>query len=166
MIYKRILATVVAVAAVFSTPVLAISEEQQGAISQYCGTIRQTLQVVQRTDSRWRTRLGTRYETIYSHYLDPLNHRLLENGLLNSAFSLRQTDFIATRAEFSSSFKTYSDSLSELIAYDCQNDPDGFYEKLLEVRTKREIVHAAVLGMDDVIAGHRNDVFELRNSYE
>ena len=147
-----------------SLPASALSEWQRGTISQYCGTIRQTLQTVQRNDSRLRTRLGSYYETIYSDFMVPLNLRLVKNNQQSTTTLAQQSNFATARTEFSSNFINYSRSLEELIAYDCQSDPDGFYAKLTDVRAKRELVHSSVTSLNQIIAEHSSSVAEIGGS--
>lgn len=124
--------------AVAKTP--EISEERRGLISQNCGTLRQSLKLLQRSDSRARAYFGSVYETISSKYLTPLNLRLVKNNLSSNNLLSLQTSLASLRSDFSTDFIAYSKSLEELIALDCRLEPDEFYQKLEETREKRAVV--------------------------
>lgn len=117
-----------------------LSEEKRGLISQNCGTIRQSLKNLQRSDSRARTYFGAIYETASSKYIVPLNLRLVKNDISSVSLINLQSDLADKRVKFSSDFISYSKSLEELIAYDCRLNPDTFYEKLVATRKKRAAV--------------------------
>lgn len=61
--------------ALFSTPAEGLSARQQGAISQNCSTIQQSLSQLQKIDSRTRTYLGTTYEAIANRFIIPLDRK-------------------------------------------------------------------------------------------
>ena len=117
-----------------------LSEEKRGLISQNCGTIRQSLKNLQRSDSRARTYFGAIYETVSSEYLTPLNIRLVKDDMSSVSLINAQSKLADLRTKFSDNFINYSKSLEELIAHDCRLDPDGFYDKLVSTRKKREKV--------------------------
>lgn len=122
------------------TSVMAISEAQKNAIFDHCEAISDNLKDVQRADSRTRVYLGRYYETILTKFIMPLNLRLVENNLPGTGLINNQNDFNKTRADFVSNYIEYQKSLEELVAFDCKADPEGFYEKLVEVRKKRAVV--------------------------
>ena len=128
-----------------------LSEEKRGLISQNCGTIRQSLKNLQRSDSRARTYFGAIYETASSKYIVPLNLRLVKNDLSSVSLINLQSELADKREKFSSDFINYSKSLEELIAYDCRLNPDTFYEKLVETRKKRASVAVDMKDINELL---------------
>lgn len=120
-----------------ATPVNAISETQKNAIYDRCEIIHDNLRDLQRSDSRVRVYLGRYYETILSKFIMPLNVRLVENNLPGTGLINNQNDFNVTRADFVNSYIDYQKGLEDLTLFDCKAEPEKFYEKLVEVRTKR-----------------------------
>lgn len=124
--------------------VSAISEEQKASIVGRCETIKDDLKEVQRSDSRARVYLGRYYETILTKFITPLNVRLVENNLFDSDLINNQNVFAETRTSFVEDFIKYQKALEELVAMDCKNEPEKFYETLVGVRKKRKTVASDV----------------------
>lgn len=138
----------------------AISEEQSGAISQHCGTIKQSLAQLQRADSRTRTYLGTTYETIINKFITPLNLRLVKNNF--SPFTTLQSNFISEQNKFKEAYTDYMRELEGLIATDCQAHPQDFYSKLQTVRAKRSTLHKTAVNMQKLADEQYAAVKKLR----
>ncbi len=143
-----------------SSSVLAISEEQAGAISQHCGTIKQSLTQLQRADSRTRTYLGTTYETIINKFITPLNLRLVKNNF--SPLTTLQANFISEQNRFKESYTDYMRELENLIATDCQAQPQDFYSKLQTVRSKRSTLHKVAINMSKLAEEQYSSVQKIR----
>lgn len=138
---KRFLsAMIVLVASVTTVPVLAISEVQEIAIVNHCESIINSLKTVQRNDSRARVYLGRYYENILNKFITPLNVRLVENNLSNADLISNQNDFAKTRTNFMIDYVEYQKDLEDLVATNCKESPEVFYEKLVKTREKRGLV--------------------------
>ena len=140
------------------------SPERLEKISNGCGSIRNSLKLLQRTDSRARTYFGAIYETSSSKYLTPLNLRLVKNNLSNVDLINLQTSLSSSRADFSAHFIDYSKSLEDLISIDCHLNPEEFYEKLLETREKRALVASDMEKIDTALISSVKTVKTLRDS--
>ena len=143
-------------------PAAALSNEQLGAISQNCGTIRQSLERLEKADSRMRTHLGTIYETVLGKFITPLNLRLVNNSL--PTFSTLQTDFVVEQAAFKGAYTDYMRELEGLIAIDCKAHPDEFYNKLLTVRQRRSSLQKSVEKMSKLVDKQYDSVLQLKES--
>ncbi len=141
-----------------STAAIALSGNQKNVIAGECETIRQTLQALQKTDSKTRVYLGSYYEKILSKFIIPLNARLVENSLTDITLAQVQLDFKETKDKFSSDFIIYQKTLEELVNSDCKNDPEGFYGKIVSVREKREQVFQDVMKINTLIIKHKESV--------
>ena len=117
-----------------------ITTERKNAIIDNCENIKAMLVNLQHEDSRVRVYLGRYYETIISKFITPLNVRLVENNLSSSGLIDNQNDFAKVRADFMIDYIEYQKGLEELVATNCENEPEAFYEKLEKVRDKRKIV--------------------------
>ena len=147
---------------VFSTPVEGLSERQQGAISQNCSTIQQTLSQLQKVDSRTRTYLGTTYEAIANRFITPLNLRLVKNN--RPTLSDIQTEFTLGQTKFREAYTDYMRELEALIVADCKNHPDEFYQKLVVTREKRATLRATAEHLARLADQQYAAVLDLRSS--
>lgn len=121
-----------------------ITDAQKSVIVNHCETIKDNLKSLQRTDSRTRVYLGRYYETILTGFIIPLNLRLVENNISNSALLSNQTDFVARRERFVNDYIGYQQALEDLVNTNCKSEPERFYEKLLLTREKRQVVNRDV----------------------
>lgn len=142
----------------------ALSEEQNGAISQNCATTKQSLKQLQKTDARTRSYLGSAYESILSNYITPLDLRLINTGQPNASLTTLHSSIIDVRKDFVAKYTSYSQSLEELINIDCYNHQEEFYSKLVETREKRAELSAATTNIRNLFSEHLTDVRRLKNS--
>ena len=147
-----------------SVPVHAaeLTETQKAAIVDHCELIKEDLVQVQRLDSRARVYIGRYYETILSKFMTPLNLRLVENNISDTRLIESQTGFAERRQKFVTDYIAYQQSLEELIATNCSTEPQLFYDRLTEVREKREKVNQDTQKARKLITGHVLLVEELK----
>ena len=143
---------------------VSLSDDQKGAISQHCATTKQSLKTLQRTDARARAYLGSAYETLITSYITPLDLRLINNGRPNANLTAIHSRIVETRKQFISDYTSYSQSLEDLIATDCQNSPEEFYTKLVNTREKRAALSTTTTNMRNLFSEYLTDVKLLRNS--
>lgn len=148
----------------FSTPLFALSEAQQASISERCTSIKHSLKNLQKIDSKNRIYLGSKYEIILSRFMTPLNLRLVKNNMSTTVLSDFQTDFATHRAEFNADFITYSKSLEELIAINCEAHPQKFYEQLEKTRELRAKVQTDIILLSDLLSDYKEHVILLKES--
>lgn len=147
-----------------TTPVTALDETQLGNLSTNCASIKVQLKTLQKTDSRMRVYLGSKYEIILTNFMTNLNLRLIKDDYADQELAGLQTTFSSERERFKSDFTAYSQSLESLIGIDCQSEPQKFYDQLEVVRTKRADAQASCDRMREVIDWHRSAVLKLWES--
>lgn len=155
-----------AMIAFFCQPILnvvAISEDQEAMIVKRCDAIKEDLRTVQRDDAKSRVHLGTYYDDILSNYITPLNVRLVEKNLSNAGFIDNQNEFVKTKTTFVNDFTKYQQMLEELVAMDCKNEPEKFYDELVNARQRRKTMEQDVLKMRRLISEHISLVESMRN---
>lgn len=150
----------------YSLQAYAISESQKSIISQYCGSIKQSLKTLQHADIDSRIKLGSRYETAISKFMTPMNLRIVKNNLSVSDLADLQQSFADYRTQFSSHFTAYSKILEELVAMDCQKEPENFYQKLLDAREAREKVRGDTISLNNILSKYQEAVKNLGKKYE
>lgn len=166
--FKKLLIPALVLVSVFclaaSASAIDLNEDQKGAISQHCATTKQSLKALQRTDARARAYLGSAYETLITNYITPLDLRLISSGRPNANLTTIHSRIIDTRKQFISDYTSYSQSLEDLIATDCQNSPEEFYTKLASTREKRALLSTTTTNMRNLFSEYLTDVKLLRNS--
>ncbi len=155
---------VAAVGLVFASaaPVCAVEGTELSNISQNCATIKQSLTQLQRADSRTRAYLGTSYEAVANNFITPLNVRLIKNNQPNSAIFAIQSEFTDMHARFRSEYTDYMRELEGLIAVDCRNNPQDFYNRLEATRNHRAALQKVVVRMNELIQEQHQAVAKLR----
>lgn len=142
--------------------VSALTSSQKAAIIDHCKEIEESLKTLQRNDARIRVNLGSRYETISSKYIVPLNVGLVENNTSNAGFVENQNLYAEAKKGFVADYVDYQQNLEELISIDCKNEPESFYAQLEKVRQKRHLVEKDVSKIRDIISKNVKLVTELK----
>lgn len=138
-----------------------LSDEEIGAISQNCSSIKIRLQRIQKDDAKNRVYLGSQYETIATKLMLNLNLRLVKNGMANALLAEQQTTFMSERDRFKNDFIGYSQELETLLNMNCKDEPQKFYKQLEIVRDKRADINASMKRMKDIISLHHQTIVEL-----
>ncbi len=138
-----------------------VSEAKLVLIKERCDAIKEILKDVQKSDSRARVYLGAHYETILTKYMTALNVRLVENNISSVGLIENQQNYAKAKTAFNEDFIKYQKDLEELILADCKSEPKVFYEELVGVRKKREVMVKDVTKLADLLAEHRKLVKEL-----
>ena len=152
--------------AIFQYPTAALSEEKSGMVSQNCATIKQSLKSLQKTDARSRSYLGTIYETIITKFITPMNLRLIDNSQPNASLTDLHSTILAVRKDFVNEYTSYSQSFEELVSMNCKDNPENFYNKLVETRRKRAEVSSITTNLRNLFAEYLTIVRKLRGNYE
>ncbi len=157
-------AAAIMVSVTFSIPVSALSSEKSGAISQHCGSIKQSLKSLQKTDARSRSYLGSVYETLVSKYIAPMNMRLVESGRPNVNLTDLHSTILEVRKKFVNEYTSYSQSFEELLGIDCQSNPNAFYEQLNNTRKKRSEVSNISNNLRSLFSEYLGGIYKVRDT--
>ena len=141
-----------------------LDEDQLGAISQNCATIKQSLRALQRTDARTRAYLGSAYERVLSDFITPMDLRLINVNQPNASLTTIHSDIIESRQNFVRDYTVYSQKLEELITHDCQNDPQNFYHTLTDTREKRATLEKSTEKIRRLLGDHLAAVKKLEKN--
>ena len=138
-----------------------IPEEKLVMVAERCDGIKEILKGIQKSDSRARVYLGGHFETILTKYMTALNVRLVENSISNVALIENQNNYAKAKAAFNDDFITYQKGLEELIQVDCKTEPKNFYNELVGVRKKREVMAKDITKLTELLAEHKKLVKKL-----
>ncbi|MBR2726151.1 hypothetical protein IKE87_02695 [Candidatus Saccharibacteria bacterium] len=139
-----------------------LTDTMKGHIVEHCAEIRIQLKELQKSDSRIRVYLGDTYDHILTNYITPLNIRLVENNLSNAPLIENQNSLADIRAIFTTDFISYQQKLEELASMNCAATPENFYDTLLIVRARREIMKQDALRIRSLISDHIKLVNDLK----
>ena len=142
----------------------AISDEQKTAISENCPSIKTSIKILQKADSRTRVFLGTSYEHILTNFISPLNIRLAKNNHPDTTLSEIQIQFATKRNKFSDTFTQYMKSLETLSNTDCTHDPEIFYNNLEKTRAQRKELNQLSKDLRDLTIKNVETVNMLKDS--
>lgn len=139
----------------------AIPETKLKMVANKCDSIKEILKGIQKSDSRARVYLGAHYETILTKYITALNVRLVENSISDVALIENQNSYAKAKTAFSTDFVNYQKDLEELIQVDCKAEPKVFYNELVGVRKKREVMVNDMVKLADLLSQHKKLVKKL-----
>lgn len=155
---------VIGLTVLLALPVGAISEGQKAAISDHCGAIKEDLKSVQRADARARVYIGGRYETILTDFVKPLNLWLVDKNMSRTELIESQNAIAEGKTGFSDDYVDYQQGLEQLVAMDCKNEPEKFYDKLVRVRQKRKKVEQDMQKMTRILDEYKAQVVKLKEA--
>lgn len=152
----------VVLALIITTPAEGIEAKQLEAVSENCPTIKRSLDQLQKVDSRTRTYLGTTYETIANRFITPLNLRLVKNN--RPTLAEIQSEFSVAQVKFREAYTVYMRELEGLIAIDCRNRAEEFYNQLVTVRSKRASLRSTTEELSKLANDQYQAVLNLKDS--
>lgn len=124
-----------------------MTPEEYTLIERNCKSAQRSMQRIKYVDPVVRVNRGATYSTI-SNLMAALSNRAAYNAYRVPQLS-QETNAVQTqRVQFANDYTDYEIALSELVAFDCQGDPQEFYKRLVDVRTKRSIVALRIREID------------------
>lgn len=162
---KRIL--LVFLVALLPFPVHAIdpddmTDDDRALVSNTCKSAQRIMQRVQYVDPVARVNRGTTYGTI-SKLMTSLSARAAYNAYSIPQLGIETDTIQDLRVQFAKDYTDYEIALRNSIGEDCAKDPEGFYKRLVDVRTKRSIVALRIREMDQHLDTFNDSVLQLEN---
>lgn len=130
-----------------------MTPQEYTVIERNCKSAQQILQRIQYVDPVARVNRGTAYNNI-SKLMSSMTSRAAFNAYSLPQLSVETEAIQDLRVEFAKDYTEYEIALRELINFDCTENPQEFYTRLVDVRAKRSIVTLRVKEID-----RRLDVF-------
>lgn len=143
-----------------------LSAEQTGRISANCLSIKGSLNQLHASDALLRVNRGQIYESVGSKLMGNFNARLSNNSLDNKGLVVVANEYQTALTTFRSDYQAYEKQLSVAIKIDCTKDPTGFHTALEDARTKRGLVHADVVHLNEYIHDYRSAVNDFMLNFE
>jgi predicted Zn-dependent protease len=153
-----------------SVPVQAQSQPMTEAhieqIRANCIEAQTSLQQLHANDALQRIDRGRTYETISTKLMAPFNSRVslaradsLNLTTITSQYERRLNDFRAA-------YKTYEESLSNVLKVNCMNQPVAFYDAVADTRTRRKEVYETTQAIKSSIREYRVEFGAFRVKFE
>lgn len=130
-----------------------MTPQEYTVVERNCKSAQQILQRIQYVDPVARVNRGTAYNNI-SKLMSSMTSRAAFNAYSLPQLSVETEAIQDLRIEFAKDYTEYEIALRELINYNCAENPQEFYAKLVDVRSQRSIVTLRVKEID-----RRLDVF-------
>ncbi len=132
------------VAFVVAVPISAIdpdamTPQEYTIIESKCRTAQGIIQRIEYVDPVVRVNRGTVYNSL-SKLMTAMTSRAAYNAYSVASFADETRAVQDQRSQFAKDYTDYEISLREVINIDCVHDPQGFYRKLVDVRSKRAVV--------------------------
>lgn len=138
-----------------------IPEEKLKLVSDNCDSIKTNLRGIQKSDARARVYLGAYYEKILTKYMTALNVKLVENNTPDTELIENQNKYASARTSFTEDYIVYQKKLEELLSVDCKGEPKKFYEELISVRKKQNVIVKDAAKLSNLLKEHKELVKKL-----
>lgn len=124
-----------------------MTPQEYTLIEQNCQAAQRSMQRIKYVDPVMRVNRGATYSSI-TNLMAALTNRAAYNAFRVPQLS-QETNAVQTqRVQFANDYTDYEIALSDLVNYDCKNNPSEFYKRLVDVRTKRSIVALRIREID------------------
>lgn len=135
------------------------------ALRQNCVSAQVSLQRLQQSEKPTRINRGYLYDRALK-LMSSFNSRVAFNNIESpDLFSLtaRYQDGLRTFAE---EYTKYDDHLSDLIAFDCTNNPTQFYDTLVETRRLRTDLTTTINEIDGLLKDYQTNLESVKKVVE
>ena len=137
-----------------------MTPQEYTVVERNCKSAQQILQRIQYVDPVSRVNRGTAYNNV-SKLMSSMTSRAAFNAYSLPQLSVETEAVQDLRVEFAKDYTEYEIALRELINYNCAENPQEFYSKLVDVRAKRSIVTLRVKEIDRRLDVFSNNITKL-----
>lgn len=143
-----------------------LSDQQIEQIKTNCVSVKNRLSQLHTNDTLRRVSSGRVYDYLLNKLMINFNNRLTRNGFGSASFSSASLSYESTLNAFRTNYILYENKLSQLISYDCSNNPSGFYDSIATVREYRQKIHNDIIEMNKYIDQYRSLVEKLNDDFK
>ena len=143
-----------------------VTDAQAELIKQNCKQAQSLLQRLQTADVVTRVNRGRIYESLLNRLITPFNARVSFNRYDANALTTVTSTLNQRFTDFKSDYQIYADSLSNLLAVDCEAHPRPFYTLLVSTRDLRGKVATDVADINTLIDRYTVAFGSLRSTIE
>lgn len=149
-----------------SVDAVTINPEKIEKIKDHCAENQTPLNRLHQTDAFLRTNRGELYRTVSDKLMVPLNRRLASNQQDAGSLLTITADYNKEYRTFFNAYIQYDNSMTELLAVDCNKEPVSFYNALLDAREKREILSKSNQAILEYIRAYGAEFTEFKTNFE
>jgi len=169
-VLMKSLAIVVAVVAFFAiVPVQAqsqtMTDEHVERIKSNCPVALATLGRIHANDLPQFINSNQTYFSVGDKMMARLNSRLSLNSYDASQLVKTASEFNEALRTFRDIYKTYDNTMSELVHLNCQRTPVTFYDQVANARQQRGEVHETVVRLESLIKQYREQVEDFKEQH-
>lgn len=135
-----------------------MTEEHISRIKNTCPSAIATLSQIHANDAPVYVNRNQAYFSISDKLIARLNSRLALNRFDTTALVKIQNDYTSALTNFRTTYKSYDDTMADLVRLNCIRQPVGFYDKVAEARKLRGDVQAAVIRLHGIIDQYDKEV--------
>lgn len=135
-----------------------MTDEHISRIKNACPSAITTLSQIHANDAPVYVNRNQVYFSISDKLIARLNGRLALNRFDTTALVKIQNDYTNALANFRTTYKSYDDSMADLVRLNCTRQPVGFYDKVAETRKLRSDVQAAVIRLHGLLDQYEKEV--------
>lgn len=118
-----------------------LSDAHKQRIVSNCTSAKSSLERLHRNDASLRVNRGQLYEHTSTKLMARLNSRLALNRLDGAELVAAAAQYERTLGDFREAYRLYEEQLTSTIRTNCVKQPEVFYYRVLDTRTKRESVY-------------------------
>ncbi len=148
-----------------SAQTTSLSEDRINSIRASCTSAKSILSQLHANDALLRVNRGQIYESMSTKLMARFNNRVTSHGFNALYLSQAMTDYVSALNDFRSSYRTYEEKLSNTIDIDCNKDPTGFYQSLIDARYNRTALHTSVIKLNQKMDDYGSAVGDFRSSF-
>lgn len=137
-----------------SWPAKAVPSEE--LIRANCQSAQYILNQIEKTDAALRINRGRVYNEILDLFY-AMNARLASNKISAPKLVEITSKFEDELTNFRADYNGYDDTLNQLVDMNCQEHPTDFYNRLKNVRWRRDQLNKRVLQLDKLLADYQNE---------
>ena len=143
-----------------------LSDEQRAYIKSECSQIKGSLSQLHATDALLRVNRGQVYESISTNLMKPFNARVSGAGLDGKAMVTHVDQYQTALQAFRADYISYEKKIAETLRVDCTDQPDVFYQHILEARELRSTVHDDVTSLHQIMQDYGTAVDDFLVNYK
>lgn len=128
-----------------------LDDKQLEQIRANCLSVNDTLNRLRTSDALLRVNRGQVYESIQTKLMDRFNVRLINNKIDNKDLVAIREQYNINLNQFRANYISYEEQLVKAMSIDCQSQPQRYYQTVLLVRGKRQLVHQEIVKLNQQI---------------
>ena len=142
-----------------------LSDAQINSIKANCTPAKNILSQLHANDALLRVNRGQIYDSMSTKLMTRFDNRVSGAGFNTLYLSQAMSDYVSALNDFRQSYRSYEEKLSKTIDIDCNKDPTGFYQSLMDARYNRTELHTSVTKLNQKMNDYGSAVSDFKSSF-